>query len=113
MKPIDDFSKVADYATKHGHPCGPFRFDHDGVPTFDELRQLIRELAHSLWERAGRPADDGSHFWLKAERVLFNGIDEKGGYRIYVRDRTKPKFENFYWHWYVVSVTPAGPVVWT
>ena len=30
--------------------------------------EAIRDLAHRKWEAAGRPAGDGLHFWLEAER---------------------------------------------
>lgn len=32
--------------------------------------EAIRDLAHRKWEAAGRPAGDGLHFWLEAEREL-------------------------------------------
>ncbi len=32
--------------------------------------EAIRVLAHRKWEAAGRPAGDGLHFWLEAEREL-------------------------------------------
>jgi hypothetical protein len=28
----------------------------------------IRERAHQLWEKAGKPAGKEDHFWLEAER---------------------------------------------
>ena len=30
----------------------------------------IRLCAYQKWEAAGRPADDGAHFWLAAEKEL-------------------------------------------
>lgn len=32
--------------------------------------QVTRELAYSLWEKAGKPESDGVHFWLEAEVTL-------------------------------------------
>lgn len=32
--------------------------------------EQIRERAHQLWERAGRPNDRQDEFWLQAEREL-------------------------------------------
>jgi hypothetical protein len=33
-------------------------------------QEKIRERAHDLWERAGRPDGGEDHFWLEAERQL-------------------------------------------
>ena len=37
---------------------------------FDPLERAIRERAHVLWERAGRPAGEALDFWLRAEREI-------------------------------------------
>ena len=34
------------------------------------LEDDIRRRAYHLWEAAGRPPGDGSHFWVEAEREL-------------------------------------------
>jgi hypothetical protein len=92
------------------HYIGPLRFEHDGIPTYEECRQLIRDTAFFMSERSeGRQED----FWLQAEKVLFWQQENHflyGGYRIYVRDKTKPKAQDFYDHWDLVIVSPAGPV---
>lgn len=33
----------------------------------DGLEERIRELAYEKWEAAGRPAGDGTDFWVSAE----------------------------------------------
>lgn len=90
---------------------GPLRFEHDGIPTYEDCRQLIREYAHALWVMEGKP--DGKHdeHWLRAERDLFWQQENHllfGGYKVYVRDRTKPKLDNFYEHWFVAIISPNG-----
>jgi hypothetical protein len=35
-----------------------------------EEDQAIRERAHKLWEKAGKPEGKEDHFWLEAERQL-------------------------------------------
>lgn len=35
-----------------------------------DCEEAIRVLAHSKWERAGRPSGDGLNFWLEAEQEL-------------------------------------------
>lgn len=87
----------------------PISFEHDGIPTFEECRQLIRERAFERWSHGGQRPSDGVEYWLAAERELFYGL-EHGGYRIYVRDRTKPKIQDYYWHWFIKVITPDGPV---
>jgi hypothetical protein len=84
-----------DWAVTDRHYAGPLVFEHDGTPTFDDCLGLIREVAYHKWLAANRPAGDGVTFWLEAERVLF-GWPENGAYRIYVRDLTKPKTNDFY-----------------
>jgi len=32
--------------------------------------ETIRMLAYLKWEAAGKPLDDGLHYWLEAEREL-------------------------------------------
>jgi hypothetical protein len=32
--------------------------------------EAVRLNAYFKWERAGKPADDGTHFWLEAEKEL-------------------------------------------
>jgi hypothetical protein len=44
------------------HPCRK----HGGV-SFEEA---VKVRAYQLWERAGRPAGDGTPFWLEAESEL-------------------------------------------
>lgn len=89
------------------HYIGPLRFEHDGIPTFEECRQLIRDTAFYMSEKAeGSP----EYFWFLAEKMLFCDHILYGGYRIYVRDRTKPKQQGFYHHWDLVVVSPTGPV---
>lgn len=34
----------------------------------DAARQAVRKMAYQKWELAGRPAGDGTPFWLEAER---------------------------------------------
>jgi hypothetical protein len=95
-----------------GHYVGPLKFEHDGIPTYEECRDMIRQGAHRLWRDEGCPPGDGVDFWLRAEKVLFNHPEQHflfGGYRIYVRDRTKPKVNGYYDHWAVVIVSPTGP----
>lgn len=88
---------------------GPLSFEHDGIPTFEECRQLVRERAYELWADDGRMHGFDVQYWAGAERQLFGGMDH-GGYRIYVRDVTKPKIQDFY-HWYCLKViTPDGPI---
>ena len=100
-------SKIAD--VEHGVYIGPLAFDHDGLPTFEECRQLVRETAYHLRGRGGSPDGD----WTLAEHVLFSGL-EHGGYVVYVRDLTRPKIDDFYHSYRLVAVTPDGPVdpVW-
>lgn len=85
---------------------GLLHFEHDGIPTFEECRQLIREVAYSKWHQAGSPPGDGIDFWLHAEKVLFGRLER--GYRIFVRDMTKPLINDYYHHYDVARVTPDG-----
>jgi len=41
----------------------------NGQPT-DADEEAIRSLAHSNWEAAGCPGEDGFDFWLEAEREV-------------------------------------------
>lgn len=98
-----------------GLHTGLLSFEHDGVPTYEECRQLIREIAHLMRERSGEtPSDEVNvKWWLKAEYTLFGQQENHltfGGYRIFVRDLTKPKVNDFYDFYEVAIVGPAGPV---
>jgi hypothetical protein len=42
------------------------------VPT-EGREQRIRELAYTLWERAGRPEGPPIEFWLEAEKAMDEG----------------------------------------
>lgn len=57
------------------------------VVSYEGIRQQIRELAYSMWEKAGCPDGGGEEFWVAAERELF-GEDSfvDGGYRIKMED---------------------------
>lgn len=57
------------------------------VVSFEGIRQQIRELAYSMWEKAGCPEGRDEEFWVSAERELF-GEDSlvDGGYRIKMED---------------------------
>jgi hypothetical protein len=48
---------------------GPQSCESSQYPTGD-CEGAIRVLAHSKWERAGRPSGDGLNFWLEAEREV-------------------------------------------
>lgn len=39
-------------------------------------QERIRELAYTLWERAGSPEGDDLWFWVEAERQLSEDTDE-------------------------------------
>jgi hypothetical protein len=57
------------------------------VVSFEGIRQQIRELAYSMWEKAGCPEGRDEEFWVAAERELFGEesfVD--GGYRIKMED---------------------------
>ena len=42
----------------------------DDIFWFNLDQEVIRSQAYFLWEQAGRPAGDGTQFWLAAERHL-------------------------------------------
>lgn len=92
-----------------GFYAGPPQFEHDGLPTFEDCRTLIRILAECRWWEATEPKKDADHYWLEAERILFLGLED-GGYRIYVRDKTQPKIEDFYDFYRVALVKPEGVI---
>jgi len=87
---------------------GAPRFQEDGLPTFDECRDMIRERAYQLWAIDGYRQGDGTKYWYAAEKELFNGL-ENGGYRIFVCDESKPKQDGFYRYWDIVLIKPTGP----
>jgi len=37
---------------------------------------LIRELAYSKWEQAGRPDEMSMAFWLEAEKEVLSAIND-------------------------------------
>ena len=41
-----------------------------------EREQRIRELAYTLWERAGGPTGGADEYWYEAERQLRDGPDQ-------------------------------------
>lgn len=104
---------VSKFPPPPGNFFGPPHFDHDGLPSYEECRQLIRELAQSYWEAAGAPEGNGETFWLKAEQQLFYQHENHllfGGYRVCVRDLSKPKISGYYAHYDIAIITPDGPV---
>jgi hypothetical protein len=112
MKVVDSSAKmVAEINLDQNHFVGPLTFDHDGIPTYEECRQMIRELAARKYSRTNGQTSDESN-WLWAERRLFWQQENKllyGGYRIYVRDMSKPLVDGYYPYYNVVVVTPCGP----
>lgn len=46
-------------------------FGSDSTPTFEEIKQAIRELAYSKWEEAGKPDGKDDEFWAEAEKEMF------------------------------------------
>lgn len=40
------------------------------------IEQLIRELAYSKWEQAGRPDEMAMQFWLEAEKEILGSYNE-------------------------------------
>lgn len=50
--------------------------------------QMIRELAHDKWARAGYPGGDGVNFWLEAEAELRREYTPQ---TVKARKVTKPK----------------------
>lgn len=63
----------------------PAPIREEGV-TIESLQQEVRDLAYSLWEKAGCPDGDGFNFWADAEQELFGPEPLKdGGYYVYVQ----------------------------
>ncbi len=46
------------------------------MSTLDQwvIEQLIRELAYSKWEQAGRPDEMSMTFWVEAEKEIVEGL---------------------------------------
>jgi hypothetical protein len=44
--------------------------DGGEVPMDRAYHEEIRQRAHQLWEKAGKPEGKEDHFWLEAERQL-------------------------------------------
>jgi len=68
---------------EHGHRSHPVTLLNAAVASSDdslidalELREDIQIRAFHKWEAAGRPAGNGVHFWLEAERELADGGHE-------------------------------------
>lgn len=89
------------------HTISPIVFQNNKIPSFEDCKDLIRDLAYSRWVMYGKPEGRDLDIWLLAEFILF-GTDISGGYRIYVMDRTKPLEDNFYYHYDAAIVTPDG-----
>lgn len=89
------------------HTISPIVFQHTNIPSFEDCKDIIRQLAHSRWEMCGKPEGKDLDLWLLAEFILF-GPSLAEGYRIYVMDRTKPLEDNFYYHYEAAIVTPNG-----
>jgi hypothetical protein len=80
------------------YTTGPLMFRNDGVPTYEECRQLIKELAYKYWIE-GMPGSPEEH-WLHAEWTLFLGSE----YKVFVCYPDKPNQE-FYEKWEVRTIT--------
>jgi hypothetical protein len=72
----------------HGHRSHPVTLLNAAVASADnafidalELREDIQVRAFHKWEAAGKPAGNGVHFWLEAERELAEGKTENSGGR--------------------------------
>jgi hypothetical protein len=82
----------------------------DALPSFNQLRQLVRQRAYALWRDdlwvhgSPKSAED---CWIEAERQLFRGMTE-GGYVVSLCDRTLEKNQGFYQHWVLQHVSPKG-----
>lgn len=59
------------------------------IPTFEECRQRISELAYKFWEDAGRPIGDGFDFWVMAEKQLFHPDWLKMGYMVQLSENNE------------------------
>lgn len=79
---------------------------YDEIPSFNKLRQLVRQRAYKLWE-VEKPEGKDQDFWLEAERQLFKGFVE-GGYVICFCDLSLPENQGFKRHWTMELVTPQG-----
>ena len=63
----------------------PAPIRNEGI-TLDDLKEEIRLLAYSNWEKAGYPESDGNSFWVEAEQELFGPDPLKdGGYYVYIQ----------------------------
>lgn len=84
-----------------GYATGPLKFAADGIPTYEECRELIRTLARHYWHY-GEPGTAEDH-WLKAEWTLFLGTE----YRIYVcyGEAIRKGSDEVYEKWEVKIVT--------
>lgn len=84
------------------------RSERPELPSFEELRQMVAEVAYFNWINAGCPPDhDGFEFWVRAERDLFLGY-ERGGYKVHVCDLDDQHNKGHLRYWDMVLVTPDG-----
>ena len=62
-----------------GSESGAGRMGEDDKTYSQEIQDRIRELAHSMWEWAGRQQDMALHYWVAAEKGSVGDPARRGG----------------------------------